>query len=537
MTKIVKQYYHDISINKNQLLNSRLHNLSTSQRIILGTTLTINDKGFQVYDTNYLAPYWWDGHVWLTSGGIVEWGSISGNLFAQDDLIIYLQDNYYSASNPNKYISGLSTTTNKITKWGYADTLITDSIITDNGTSITIAGNSTINGISTLNGIATINKILPSGSTIFKINSGASYLGSQFEFQNYLDAGLLKIGYFGNTGNRIEIDGGSNNIAPRISYYEKIGSSSPTLNIKIDASTIGGFTYFNAGNFLIGKTTNSTFKLDVVGNTRVVGYIQTDTLYTARTVTDNIQLNTADNLIFYNKTGTTQLMKLSNLGVFSLGLDASRLEIKLDTYWKIQTYNAQPLLLNQIPNGVVIGGSTLIAGTILTVYGSIATDSNLVGNQAIINTNLILSFDTDGAKIQSYATKPLILNSIGNNVVVGGTSSDSSALLQLTSTSKGFLKPKMTNTQMLAISSPSTGLEVFNTTTNQSYFYNGTSWLPSGTIQFATTTTYSAMVALGTPSTPTLIKVANDENKSATRTMYVWFPDGNRQYLLQINDN
>jgi len=388
MTKIVKQYYHDISINKNQLLNSRLHNLSTSQRIILGTTLTINDKGFQVYDTNYLAPYWWDGHVWLTSGGIVEWGSISGNLFSQDDLIIYLQDNYYSASNPNKYISGLSTTTNKITKWGYADTLITDSIITDNGTSITIAGNSTINGISTLNGIATINKILPSGSTIFKINSGASYLGSQFEFQNYLDAGLLKIGYFGNTGNRIEIDGGSNNNAPRISYYEKIGSSSPTLNIKIDASTIGGFTYFNAGNVIIGNNVNSIYKFDVNGNVRI-----------------------------------------------------------------------------------------------------------------------------------------------------GSGSTDTSTVLHLASTSKGFLKPKMTNTQMLAISSPSTGLEVFNTTTNQSYFYNGTIWVPTGTIQFATTSTYSAMVALGTPSTPTLIKVANDENKSATRTMYVWFPDGNRQYLLQINDN
>jgi hypothetical protein len=536
MTKIVKQYYHDISINKNQLLNSRLQNLSTSQRIILGTTLTIDDKGFQVYDTNYLAPYWWDGHVWLTSGGIVEWGSISGNLFVQDDLITYLQDNYYSVSNPNKYISGLSITTNKITKWGSNDTTITDSIITDNGTSITIAGNSITNGTSTLNGIVTINKILPSGSTLFKINSGASSLGSQFEFKNYSDAGLLKIGYFGNTGNRIELDGGSDNNGSRISLYEKIGSSAPTLNIFIDART-GGFTYFNAGNFLIGKTINSTFKLDVVGNTRVAGYIQTDVLYTARTVTDNIQLNTADNLIFYNKTGTTQLMKLSNLGVFSLGLDVTRLEIKLDTYWKIQTYNAQPLLLNQISNGVVIGGSTLITNTSLTVYGSIATDSNLVGNQAIINTNLILSFDTDGAKIQSYATKPLILNSIGNNVVVGGTSSNSSALLQLTSTSKGFLKPKMTNTQMLAIASPSTGLEVFNTTTNQSYFYNGTIWVPTGTIQFATTSTYAAMVALGTPSTPTLIKVANDENKSATRTMYVWFPDGNRQYLLQINDN
>jgi hypothetical protein len=35
----------------------------------------------------------------------------------------------------------------------------------------------------------------------------------------------------------------------------------------------------------------------------------------------------------------------------------------------------------------------------------------------------------------------------------------------------------MTNTQMLAISSPANGLMVFNTDAGALYYYNGTSWL------------------------------------------------------------
>jgi len=166
-----------------------------------------------------------------------------------------------------------SGTANRIAKWA-ASTNLTNSNITDDGTTVTITSAATISGVSILNNILTINKVLPSGSTIFKINSGASFLGSQFEFQNFLDAGLLKIGYFGNAGNRIEIDGGSNNTAPTIKFYEKIGSSAPTLNTWINSNTLGGFTYFNAGNFLIGKTTNGNYKFDLNGNIRVSGIVE-----------------------------------------------------------------------------------------------------------------------------------------------------------------------------------------------------------------------------------------------------------------------
>ncbi len=51
-----------------------------------------------------------------------------------------------------------------------------------------------------------------------------------------------------------------------------------------------------------------------------------------------------------------------------------------------------------------------------------------------------------------------------------------SAILEGRSTTKGFLMPRMTNTQRNAISSPATGLQVYNTTTNRINYYNGTSW-------------------------------------------------------------
>lgn len=62
-------YYHDIDLHANQLLNSRLHNISTIDRTALGLTLTIASKGYQVYDTNLLTPYTWDGVQWVAAGG------------------------------------------------------------------------------------------------------------------------------------------------------------------------------------------------------------------------------------------------------------------------------------------------------------------------------------------------------------------------------------------------------------------------------------------------------------------------------------
>lgn len=63
------------------------------------------------------------------------------------------------------------------------------------------------------------------------------------------------------------------------------------------------------------------------------------------------------------------------------------------------------------------------------------------------------------------------------NIGVGTASPDADAILDLTSTSQGFLPPRMTTTQRDAIAAPvPAGLMIYNTTTNKINFYNGTAW-------------------------------------------------------------
>ncbi len=59
---------------------------------------------------------------------------------------------------------------------------------------------------------------------------------------------------------------------------------------------------------------------------------------------------------------------------------------------------------------------------------------------------------------------------------IGTTAPDASSILDVSSTSKGFLMPRMSNTQMNAISSPAEGLMVYNTDASAVYVFNGKNW-------------------------------------------------------------
>lgn len=67
------------------------------------------------------------------------------------------------------------------------------------------------------------------------------------------------------------------------------------------------------------------------------------------------------------------------------------------------------------------------------------------------------------------------LNSTGG-FVFGASTVDSSAALQVDSTTKGFLPPRMTTTEKNAISTPSTGLVVFDSTLAKLCVYTGAAW-------------------------------------------------------------
>ncbi|MEP7170774.1 MAG: hypothetical protein ABI855_15505, partial [Bacteroidota bacterium] len=71
-------------------------------------------------------------------------------------------------------------------------------------------------------------------------------------------------------------------------------------------------------------------------------------------------------------------------------------------------------------------------------------------------------------------------NCLAQGVGINNPTPAASALLDLTSTSKGLLAPRMTTAQRNAIASPATGLLVYDTSVNQFYFYNGAAWTSFG---------------------------------------------------------
>lgn len=67
------------------------------------------------------------------------------------------------------------------------------------------------------------------------------------------------------------------------------------------------------------------------------------------------------------------------------------------------------------------------------------------------------------------------------NVGIGTASPNASAQLDITSTTKGLLIPRMTSSQRTEIASPVAGLMVYETTTGSFWFYNGSLWNQIGT--------------------------------------------------------
>jgi hypothetical protein len=91
-----------------------------------------------------------------------------------------------------------------------------------------------------------------------------------------------------------------------------------------------------------------------------------------------------------------------------------------------------------------------------------------------IKANSVINFTVTGNTISTISSTGV---SINGNLITGGTSVNASAQLQIDSTTKGFLPPRLTTTQRTAISSPAEGLIVVQTDGTQGlYLYIGAAW-------------------------------------------------------------
>ena len=152
---------------------------------------------------------------------------------------------------------------------------------------------------------------------------------------------------------------------------------------------------------------------------------------------------------------------------------------------------------------------------------------------------------TDADYFASTANGQFVLRATGN-AGIGTLSPDSSALLDLTASSKGFLPPRVALinlTDAATVTRPATGLLVFNTATAGTganavtpgyYYYSGVKWRPLISEVPPSQATFDASV-LGYTPTRTASTAPNDTTIGTNRFVKKWVavnPDNGHSYAL-----
>lgn len=101
-------------------------------------------------------------------------------------------------------------------------------------------------------------------------------------------------------------------------------------------------------------------------------------------------------------------------------------------------------------------------------------------------------------------------------VGIGTTAPNAKSVLDIVSTTKGVLDPRMTTTQKNAIAAPPEALKVYDSTLHAPAFYNGSAWLQVGTITGTETLTNKTLASPGLTGFLNLVTTATPANPTST---------------------
>lgn len=121
---------------------------------------------------------------------------------------------------------------------------------------------------------------------------------------------------------------------------------------------------------------------------------------------------------------------------------------------------------------------------------------------------VIMSFNADQNILHSMQRTLTGNVQLGQGSFVMGNAplADSTAIIELRSTTKGFLPPRMTTTQRNAITAPAEGLTIYNITTKFLEVYDGSGWTSYVTTSGTQTLTNKTLI------TPTIADFTNAQH-------------------------
>jgi hypothetical protein len=190
------------------------------------------------------------------------------------------------------------------------------------------------------------------------------------------------------------------------------------------------------------------------------------------------------------------------------------------------------------------------ANSILEWDGSFAYVTNVVRGNGL-TVNYIPYFATSNPL--SLEDSRMINGTYGVEITETTIFNTPSAIFALNSDSKGFLKPRMITTERTSITSPVAGLEVFDTTLNLPYYYNGSAWVAVGsgggsgltslnaltasTQTFATSSTGTDFTITSASSTHTFNLPSASASNRGLLTAANWTTFNNKQAALVSGTN
>jgi len=342
------------------------------------------------------------------------------------------------------------------------------------------------------------------GASVGIKGSGASALTTSLLVQNSDGTELLNV----------QDDGIIN------SQYLRLNGASPSPLISAEGNAgkavrLGNEGYFSSFNYLELKTWDGTSYSPVIrvtGNTtQNVGIGETTP--TARLhVKGSGTTSATTSLLVQNSAGTSAFEVKDNLdthaygGLYSSIIRVNYINTYNNGYSVMRTHlgdgNAsffQSVAVGQTTTPTarlqIKGSGTTSATTALLVQDSAGTDLLKVQDDKVVtfsgNTSALRLYSSLGFfhsgnsnnRLSADSTTGWVFataNATGNIQVKNTNvtaSKETTAALQVDSTTQGFLPPRMTDAERDAIATPAAGLMIYDTTNNQMNYWNGSTWI------------------------------------------------------------